>query len=119
MKPTEPRRGDRVVGRPSGAPRYFVAPFSQGLRSLALAPPLATVGRPSGAPGPLIHERVRPQVAEQFLPLPLVVHQVQPLAVVLPLRLPLGEHEQLAELVPVPVPARPPELDQPVVPLVP
>src|SRR6476660_2023345 len=66
--------------------------------------------------GPLIHERVRPQVAAQVLPLPLVVHRVQPLAVVLPLRLLLGDHEQPPELVPVPVPPGPAQFHQPVVP---
>src|SRR5262245_65139283 len=64
-----------------------------------------------------IHKRIRSQIAQQLLSLPLVVHQVQSLAVVLPLRPFLGDHEQPAESGPRPVTPRPAQGDQPVEPL--
>src|SRR5262245_65899641 len=67
--------------------------------------------------GHLINERIRPQVAEQVLALTFVVHEVEPLAVVLALGLLLGHHEQLAERVPGTVPAEPPDVPEHVVAL--
>src|SRR5262245_53092881 len=60
-----------------------------------------------------INERIRAQIAQQLLALPFIVHEIEPLAVVLPLGLLLSNHEQLAELIPVPIAPCPSRLLEP------